>query len=104
MVLSSVMTNNENEVIYLQYKNNEYTATPISTYGLDASTILAMYMGRKARVAEVEERLNELFELIDDEEYQLAKERLKELDEEFGDSIPEIIQARTMLDFNLDQQ
>ena len=54
MVMSSVMTNSENEVLLLQYEDYNYTASPISTYGLDATTILEMYMGRKARVAEVE--------------------------------------------------
>lgn len=50
MVMSSVMTNIENEVLHLEYKDNVYTVSPISTYGLDATTILEMYMGRKARV------------------------------------------------------
>lgn len=102
MVMSSVMTNSENEVLHLQYKNNEYSASPISTYGLDATTILEMYMGRKARVAEVEEKLKQLFELIDSEQYPEAKAILNEMTKEFGDTLPEIIQARTMLDFNMD--
>ncbi len=102
MVMSSVMTNEENEVIYLQYQDNKYTRTPISTYGLDASTILEMYMGRMARVAEVEHRIKRLFDFIDNDRYAEARILLDELDKEFGDSIPEIIQARTMLDFNID--
>ena len=102
MVMSSVMTNSENEVLHLEYKNNVYTASPISTYGLDASTILEMYMGRKARVAEVEAKLKQLFDLIDSERYPEAKGILNEMTEEFGNSLPEIIQARTMLDFNLE--
>lgn len=57
MVMSSVMTDDVNEVLHLQYKDGEYTASPISTYGLDASTILSLYMGNKSRVAEVEENL-----------------------------------------------
>lgn len=102
MVMSSVMTNSENEVLHLQYKDNAYTASPISTYGLDATTILEMYMGRKARVAEVEEKLKQLFDLIDSERYAEAKDMLNELTGEFGNTLPEIIQARTMLDFNME--
>ena len=102
MVMSSVMTNDENEVLHLQYKNHQYTASPISTYGLDASTILELYMGRKARVAEVEEMLKHLFDLIDSEQYQEAKTMLNDLTTQFGDTLPEIIQARTMLDFNME--
>ncbi len=102
MVMSSVMTNDENEVIYLQYKDSKYTPTPISTYGLDASTILEMYMGSKSRVAEVEILIKKLFDLIDEDKYAEARDMLNELDKDFGDSLPEIIQARTMLDFNLE--
>lgn len=102
MVMSSVMTNSENEVLYLQYSNNVYSATPISTYGLDATTILEMYMGRKARVKEVDEKLKQLFYLIDSDQYPEAKALLNELTGEFGDTLPEILQARTMLDFNLE--
>ena len=102
MVMSSVMTNAENEVLHLQYKDNVYTASPIMTYGLDATTILEMYMGRKARVAEVEEKLKQLFDLIDSEQYPEAKAMLNELTDEFGNTLPEIIQARTMLDFNME--
>lgn len=102
MVMSSVMTNSENEVLNLQYKDNAYTASPISTYGLDATTILEMYMGRKARVAEVEEKLKQLFDLIDSERYPEAKDMLNILTGEFGNTLPEIVQARTMLDFNME--
>lgn len=102
MVMSSVMTNSENEVLHLQYKDNAYTASPISTYGLDATTILEMYMGHQARVAEVEEKLKQLFDLIDSERYSEAKAALNKLTREFGNTLPEIIQARTMLNFNME--
>ena len=102
MVMSSVMTNSENEVLLLQYEDNNYTASPISTYGLDATTILEMYMGRKARVAVVEDKLKQLFDLIDSEQYPEAKAMLNQLTQEFGDTLPEMIQARTMLEFNME--
>ena len=102
MVMSSVMTNSENEVLLLQYEDYNYTASPISTYGLDATTILEMYMGRKARVAEVEIKLKQLFDLIDSEQYPEAKAMLNQLTQEFGDTLPEMIQARTMLEFNME--
>jgi predicted ATP-binding protein involved in virulence len=102
MVMSSVMTDDKNTVFYLQYKNNEYSASPISTYGLDASTILELYMGKKARVAEVEILLKQLFDLIDEEKYVEAKHKLAELTAQFGNTLPEIIQAQTMLNFNME--
>lgn len=102
MVMSSVMTNQENKVILLQYQDKTYTSTPISTYGLDATTILESYMGNLARVAEVHNKLKALFELIDTDQYTEARNALNELKNEFGDSLPEISQAQSMLDFNLD--
>lgn len=102
MVMSSVKTDEENEVLHLKYQDGMYMATPINTYGLDASTILEMYMGKSTRVAEVEERLKELFDLIDNDHYPEAKAKLKELTRDFGDTLPEIIQARTMLDFRME--
>ena len=102
MVMSSVMTNSENVVLYLQYKDNKYISSPIKTYGLDASTILGMYMGRKTRVVEVEEKLNNLFSLIDEDKYIEAKNIFNDLYGEFGDTLPELIQARTILDFSFE--
>ena len=102
MVMSSVMTDDVNEVLHLQYKDGEYTASPISTYGLDASTILSLYMGNKSRVAEVEENLKQLFDLIDNDHYTEAREKLLGMMAEYGEKIPELIQARTMLDFNME--
>jgi predicted ATP-binding protein involved in virulence len=102
MVMSSVMTNQENKVILLQYQDKTYTSTPISTYGLDATTILESYMGNLARVAEVHNKLKALFEFIDTDQYTEARNALNELKNEFGDSLPEISQAQSMLDFNLD--
>ena len=102
MVMSSLMTDEENEVLQLQYRNGQYSATPISTYGLDASTILSLYMGQKARVSEVEEKLQQLFDLIDGERYEEARTNLQKMLEEFGDKLPELIQAQAMLDFNME--
>ena len=59
-------------------------------------------MGQKARVDEVEDKLTQLFDLIDSDHYPEAKDMLDGLMKEFGESLPEIIEARTMLEFNLE--
>lgn len=102
LVMSSVTTDDVSGVLHLQYREGKYIASPISTYGLDASTILELYMGSRSRVAEVEDRLKRLFDLIDSDCYPEAKQQLEKLETEFGDTIPELIQARTMLDFNIE--
>lgn len=99
MVLSSVETNEENEVFHLQYKDGSYTAMPIVTYGMDASTILEAYMGNRSRVAEVEESLRHLFGLIDEEKFNEAKEVLASMREKYSDTIPELSRAESMLLF-----
>lgn len=99
MVLSSVETNENNEVIHLQYQNGEYTATPIVTYGMDASTILKSFMGNRSRVAEVEDRLKCLFDLIDEEKFVEAKSELASMREKYSDTLPELSRAESMLVF-----
>lgn len=99
MVLSSVETNDENGVFHLQYADGSYTAKPIVTYGLDASTILKDYMGNRSRVAEVEESLRHLFELIDEEKLKEAKTVLGSMREKYSDTIPELSRAESMLLF-----
>lgn len=101
MVMSSVMTDDENAVLHLQYQNGEYISTPITTYGLDASTILKLYMGQIPRVRDVHNKLQQLFDLIDKDEYEEARVLLDRIGSEVGDSLPEVIEARTMLDFNM---
>ena len=88
MVLSSVETNDDNEVVHLQYQNGNYTAESIVTYGMDASTILETYMGKRSRVAEVEEKLKHLFTLIDEEKFAEAKSELGSMREKYSDTIP----------------
>lgn len=102
LVMSSVKTDENNQVLHLQYKDEAYRISPISTYGLDASTILELYMGSRSRVTEVGDHLKHLFNLIDEDRYPEAKEELRNLENKYGDTIPELIQARTMLDFNME--
>ena len=97
MVLSSVETNDDNEVVHLQYQNGNYTAESIVTYGMDASTILETYMGKRSRVAEVEEKLKHLFTLIDEEKFAEAKSELGSMREKYSDTIPELSRAESML-------
>lgn len=101
MVMTGVMTNDENAVYRISYNNQEYTVEPISTYGLDTSKILRVILGIAPRDNAVENRPDELFSNIDNNRAEEASRQLQELENEFGDSLPELIQARTMLEFNV---
>ena len=66
---------------------------------MDASTILETYMGKRSRVAEVEEKLKHLFTLIDEEKFAEAKSELGSMREKYSDTIPELSRAESMLLF-----
>lgn len=101
MVMTGVMTDGENAVYRISYSDQEYTMEAVNTYGLDASKILRIILGVAPRDSVVENRLNELFDNIDNNLTEEASRQLQTLEKEFGDTLPELPQARTMLEFNV---
>lgn len=100
MVMTGVPISSDNKIIKLGYdRENGYTAREVETYGLDASTIIQAVLGVTPRSKEVDERLVSLFGLIDDEQYQLAAQRLQEMRQTFGEHLPELANAEAMLNF-----
>lgn len=105
MVMSAVPNDDTNQTLILKYKgNNEYDLSPAITYGQDASTILEGTLNIDKRLPEVEKRLTALFDCIDEEKYQEAKELLVELRKEFSINLPELTQAETMISLLSDDQ
>lgn len=101
MVMTGV-ENDEDNIVYKLYFDTEmgdYGSIPISPYGLDMSTITANLLGQIPRNPEVEEKLNELFSLIDNDEFEKAKNALASLRDKFGENLPELTRAENMLDF-----
>ena len=101
MVMTGV-ENDEDNIVYKLYFDTEmgdYGSMPISSYGLDMSTITANLLGQIPRNPEVEEKLNELFSLIDNDELEKAKNALASLRDKFGENLPELTRAENMLDF-----
>jgi hypothetical protein len=83
----------------LDYENGEYVNEQISTYGLDASTIIKTYLHQANKDIDVQRDLDELFKLLDEEEVIEAKKLLQELEKKFTDRLPEITRAKTLLSF-----
>ena len=102
MVMTGVMNDSENSVTRLGYNEGKYIATKVKTYGLSASEILKLILDVKPRDNKVDERLTALFDDIDAERFPEARKKLDMMVAEFGDSLPELIQARTMLDFKIE--
>jgi predicted ATP-binding protein involved in virulence len=100
MVMTGIPMDKNNKIIKLGFKKGEgYSANEIETYGLDASTIIQAILGVTPRSQDVEDRLAVLFGFIDDDAYEKAAEKLKQMKKEFGDNLPELSKAESMLNF-----
>lgn len=100
MVMSSVKTDEENSVFQLSYNSTTgYIQQMITTYGQDISTIIRRNLGVAPRVAEIQEKIDALNQLIDNEDVENARIKLEELRAEFSDSLPELISADANIRF-----
>ena len=57
LVMSSVETNEDNVVYKLEYKYGKYSHKELNTYGLDASTIMDVYMNQVPRDLVIDEEI-----------------------------------------------
>ena len=71
---------------------------PKRSYGLDVSEVLEEVMDTPRRNPEIAKRLTELFDLIDDEKLEDAKQKLKEIREEVGTDLPDLVGAESLLE------
>ena len=98
MVMSSIEDKSENRIFKMEYSSEQgYTQTEINTFGRDASTIIKMELGLTPRDAQVQGKLDEVFNLIDEEKFAEAKEKLLNLRQSLKGYIPELTQAETMI-------
>ena len=87
LVMSSVETNEENVVYKLEFKDGIYTHTELNTYGLDASTIVNVYMGQPPRDLDIDAEIKRIEKLIDDAAYTEARKALEKLRERPGSDV-----------------
>lgn len=99
MVMTSVEDTENNVVYRLDYQNGDYLAEVVTTYGLDASSIIQFYLHQADKDIDVQRQLDELFKLVDEESIEEAKTMLTELEARFSDRLPEITRARTLMSF-----
>ncbi len=99
MVMTSVEDNERNVVYRLDYRDGNYLAETVSTYGLDASSIIQFYLHQSDKDIDVQRQLDALFKLVDEERIEEAKAMLSELETRFSDRLPEITRARTLMSF-----
>lgn len=101
MIMTTIPLEEENVIYKLKYVKEEkqYTAHKVTLYGLDANSIIESVLDTVPRSKEVDLRLEELFDLIDQEEYPAALKLLKDMQTEFGDGLPDLAKAEAMLNF-----
>lgn len=100
MVMTGVKIDEECIIYKLNYsRENDYTATPVELYGLDASTIMEVALHTIPRSKDVDEQLKTLFNFIDTDQYVEASNLLREMRKQFGDNLPELAKAEAMLNF-----
>ena len=73
--------------------------TPPRSFGLDSSRVLEELMGVKARNAEIDAALHELFELIHKEDFQGAHQSIRWLEPKLGADDVELTRARSLITF-----
>ncbi len=100
MVMTGIPADDCNIIYKLAYSSSQdYTATEVELYGLDSTTILETVLDVVPRSKDVDDRLKVLFSFIDKEDYTRAFQKLKELQEDLGDKLPDLAKAEAMLNF-----
>ncbi|MDJ0509204.1 MAG: AAA family ATPase [Crocosphaera sp.] len=92
-----VLSKVKKENIFVLEDGKVYPAN--HTYGRDSNSILSETMGIPERPIEIKEKLDECFDLIDDNLLEEAKAKLEELSDLLGHNDSEIVKANTTIDF-----
>ena len=100
LVMSSVESNEDNVVYKLEYKDGTYSHKELNTYGLDASTIMDVYMDQAPRDLAIDEEIKNIEKLIDDEKYVEARDAFNKMMERPGnDANPDLASIEATLSF-----
>jgi predicted ATP-binding protein involved in virulence len=73
--------------------------TPSESYGLDANRVLDELMGASDRNKEISNSLHKVFQLIDEDDFDGARQAMIPIIEKVGEFEPEITRARSLIKF-----
>ncbi len=100
MVMTGIKSDDKSIIFKLNYsKENGYDIKPVELYGMDASSIIQVALDTIPRSKVVDDELCLLFEAIDNDNYKEAILLLSQMRARYGDSLPELIRAESMLNF-----
>lgn len=87
-------------VRFLEFVNGKVSVTvPTEALGMDANRILQELMGAPVRNRQIEDELQVLFELIDQEHFDKAREAILALERNLGEDEPELARASSLIHF-----
>ncbi|WP_293005708.1 AAA family ATPase [Nitrosomonas sp.] len=87
-------------VRFLEFVNGRVGVTvPTEAYGMDANRILQEFMGAPVRNRQVDGELKTLFELIDQERFDAARDAIVALERKLGEDEPELTRASSLIRF-----
>jgi hypothetical protein len=72
---------------------------PNEAYGLDANRVLEELMGARVRTREVDNQLKILFEQIDNEDFDTARQTMNVIRKKLGEHDPELTRASSLIKF-----
>ena len=103
MVMAGVQNVPENAVYKLEYscKEHKHVFETVNPYGMDISSIAKIILGQSPRPEEVENKINQLFQLIDGGDFEKAKALLSEMRKSYGTKIAELSEAETLINLNI---
>ncbi len=99
MVMSGVNNDERDQVIWLRDNRCSISASRIPTYGRDVNSILNL-LELRSRDRETDDELVRLFDLIDEGNNDEAHRLLAQLEQRFGQRLPDLTEARTLLQLN----
>lgn len=79
--------------------DGDQVTIPMRSYGIDSSRILEELMNATPRNTSVKDQLLQLFDAIDNEDFDVARDRLGQVEKELGPDDPEVTRARTLMSF-----
>jgi len=85
-------------LLHNESQGSQFAITPQKGLGMDSSWILENIMGALSRDPETTEKLDHIFNLIDQNDYVSAREKIAYLAKERGGIFPELQQATTLLE------
>jgi predicted ATP-binding protein involved in virulence len=76
-----------------------FCTVPNEAYGMDANRVLEELMGARVRTREMDDQLKVLFQQIDNEDFDAARQTMNALREKLGEHDPELTRASSLIKF-----